>query len=258
MVYDAQGLAKHFPVYKLFLFLVGAALMRAAGCAFNDLIDRDIDARVERTRGRPIPAGQITPKQAVMFIVLCSLVSFGILVQLGTLAILLGVMSLLLVAAYPFMKRITWWPQAWLGLTFNWGFLIGFATVGNALSIPALVFYAGLIAWTIGYDTIYAHQDKEDDALIGVRSTALYFGRDTRVWLSLFYSLALVAFTIAFGSAGAAWPAWLGLVAAFVLLGWQILVLDIHDGPQCLALFKFNHLVGAVLFLGLVLAIPFA
>jgi 4-hydroxybenzoate polyprenyltransferase len=135
---------------------------------------------------------------------------------------------------------------------------MGWAAEFGGLSFAAIMIYFGSIAWTIGYDTIYAHQDKEDDALIGVRSTALYFGKNTKIWLTLFYGLTMLAFAMAFGAAGAAWPAWIGLVAAFVLLGWQILVLDINDGPQCLALFKFNHVVGAVLFAGLLLAIPFA
>ena len=173
-------------------------------------------------------------------------------------SVVLGVLSLAIVAIYPFAKRFTDWPQFFLGLAFSWGALMGWAAEFASLSFAAVMLYLGSVAWTIGYDTIYAHQDKEDDALIGVRSTALYFGRNSKIWLTLFYGLTLLALAIAFGAAGAAWPAWLGLFAAFVLLGWQILVLDIHDGPQCLALFKFNHLVGTVIFLGLLFAIPFA
>lgn len=243
-VYDPQGLAKHFPIYKLILFFVGAALMRAAGCAFNDLIDRDIDAQVERTRNRPIPAGQITPKQAVLFIILCSLVSFGILIQLGTLAILLGIMSLLLVAAYPFMKRITWWPQAWLGLTFNWGFLIGYATVGNALSVPALVFYAGLIAWTVGYDTIYALQDLEDDAMVGVKSSARRLGKNAANGVSIFYGIAIVLTALAAHLAQLPPLFFGGLMVVALHLFSQVARMRIDDGPLALRLFKANRTTG--------------
>ncbi|MCR6660462.1 MAG: 4-hydroxybenzoate octaprenyltransferase [Asticcacaulis sp.] len=187
-----EVLRYHFPWLKLLLFAVGSVLMRAAGCAFNDFVDRDFDAKVERTRGRPIPSGQISPKQALAFAAGCSLISFMILIQLGWLTIALGAGSLLLVAAYPFMKRITWWPQAWLGLTFNWGFLMGFATVTGTLTLPALLFYAGLIFWTLGYDTIYALQDIEDDAMIGVKSSARALGKHTVTGVSLFYGAASV------------------------------------------------------------------
>ena len=245
-------------IWHLFLFFAGAVAMRGAGCTYNDLVDHEIDMAVARTRSRPLPSGRVTRLQAKVFMVLQALVGLLVLLSFNWLSVVLGVLSLGIVAIYPFAKRFTDWPQFFLGLAFSWGALMGWAAEFGSLSFAAVMLYLGSIAWTIGYDTIYAHQDKEDDALIGVRSTALYFGRNTKTWLSLFYSLTLVAFAIAFGSAGAAWPAWLGLVAAFVLLGWQILVLDIHDGPQCLALFKFNHVVGAVLFFGLVLAIPFA
>ena len=245
-------------IWHLFLFFAGAVAMRGAGCTYNDLVDHEIDMAVARTRSRPLPSGRVTRLQAKVFMVLQALVGLLVLLSFNWFSVVLGVLSLGIVAIYPFAKRFTDWPQFFLGLAFSWGALMGWAAEFGSLSFAAVMLYLGSIAWTIGYDTIYAHQDKEDDALIGVRSTALYFGRNTKTWLSLFYSLTLVAFAIALGSAGVAWPAWLGLVAAFVLLGWQILVLDIHDGPQCLALFKFNHVVGAVLFFGLVLAIPFA
>ena len=159
------------------LVALGAALMRAAGCAYNDIVDRDIDARVARTAGRPIPSGQISVKQAWAFVIGCCLVSLVILLALPGWAIGLGIASLALVAAYPFMKRITWWPQAWLGLTFNWGALMGFAAAASgAPGWPAILLYAGLVFWTLGYDTIYAVQDLEDDALAGVKSSALRLG----------------------------------------------------------------------------------
>lgn len=244
LLLDPQGLVKNFPLYKLLLFFIGAALMRAAGCAFNDLIDRDIDAKVERTRGRPIPSGQISPKQAVIFLIVCSLISLGVLVQLGTLAIMLGVGSLVLVAAYPFMKRITWWPQAWLGLTFNWGFLIGFATVANSLGLFALVFYLGLVFWTIGYDTIYALQDIEDDTLASVKSSALRLGRHAISGVSLFYGLAIVLTAYA-GHMAKLPPLFFGGIMLVALhLFSQVARMRIEDGPLALKLFKANRTTG--------------
>ncbi len=241
---DPAGLAHNFPLVKLILFAIGAALMRAAGCAFNDLVDRHIDAQVERTRGRPIPSGQITPKQAVVFIVVCSLISLGILVQLGTLAIVLGVASLGLVAAYPFMKRITWWPQAWLGLTFNWGFPMGFAAVTHTLSIPAMVFYAGLVFWTIGYDTIYALQDIEDDAMVGVKSSARALGRHAVSGVSIFYGLAVVLTGFAGHLAGLPPLFFCGLFLVTLHLFSQVARMRIDDGAGALKLFKSNRTTG--------------
>ena len=245
-------------VWHLFLFFAGAVAMRGAGCTYNDLIDHEIDMAVARTRSRPLPSGRVTRLQAKIFMVLQALVGLLVLLSFNWFSIVLGILSLGIVAIYPFAKRFTDWPQFFLGLAFSWGALMGWAAEFASLSFAAIMVYVASVVWTIGYDTIYAHQDKEDDALIGVRSTALLFGRKTKLWLTLFYGLMLLALAIAFAAAGAAWPAWIGLLVAFVLLGWQILVLDISDGPQCLALFKFNHVVGAVLFAGLILAIPFA
>jgi 4-hydroxybenzoate polyprenyltransferase len=244
--------------WHLFLFFAGAVAMRGAGCTYNDLVDHEIDMAVARTRSRPLPSGRVTRLQAKVFMVLQALVGLLVLLSFNWFSIVLGILSLGIVAIYPFAKRFTDWPQFFLGLAFSWGALMGWAAEFASLSFAAVMIYVGSVAWTIGYDTIYAHQDKEDDALIGVRSTALLFGRNTKLWLTLFYGLMLVLLAIAFCAAGAAWPAWIGLLVSFVLLGWQILVLDIHDGAQCLALFKFNFVVGLVLFAGLVLAIPFA
>jgi 4-hydroxybenzoate polyprenyltransferase len=245
-------------VWHLFLFFAGAVAMRGAGCTYNDLIDHEIDASVARTRSRPLPSGRVSRLQAKVFMVLQALVGLLVLLSFNWFSIALGILSLAVVAIYPFAKRFTDWPQFFLGLAFSWGALMGWSAEFGNLSLAAIMLFVGSVAWTIGYDTIYAHQDREDDALIGMRSTALLFGRKTKPWLTLLYGITLVTFAIAFAAAGAAWPAWLGLCAAFVLLGWQILALDINDGPQCLALFKFNHVVGAVLFAGLVVAIPFA
>ena len=182
-------------LYDLWLilgFALGACLMRAAGCAYNDIVDRDIDARVTRTAGRPIPSGRISVEQAWGFLVGCSLVSFLILLTLPPVAIALGIGSLAPVAAYPFMKRITWWPQAWLGLTFNWGALMGFAAAGGEPWAAALLLYASGVFWTLGYDTIYALQDIEDDALVGVRSTARRLGGSVRAGVALFYVVSVL------------------------------------------------------------------
>jgi 4-hydroxybenzoate polyprenyltransferase len=231
--------------------LVGAALMRAAGCAYNDIVDRDIDAKVARTAGRPIPAGQISVRQAWAFVGACALISFGILITLPPLAIGLGIGSLALVAAYPFMKRITWWPQAWLGLTFNWGALLGFAAATSTLSAPALLLYAGGVFWTLGYDTIYAVQDLEDDALAGVKSSALRLGEAAPKAVLGFYVLAFVL------ALACAWTAHLGPlflppVALYgVHLSRQAAGLDVRDGKGALKLFKSNSWAGLLLFAAL-------
>ena len=173
----AGAMAGRWPdPWLLAAFLAGAALMRAAGCAYNDIVDRDIDAKVARTAMRPIPSGQISVKQAWGFVGACALAALAILLTFPSMAIGLGVGSLVLVAAYPFMKRITWWPQAWLGLTFNWGVLLGFTAATGGLSLPAILLYGGGVFWTLGYDTIYAIQDLEDDALVGVKSSTRRLG----------------------------------------------------------------------------------
>ncbi len=236
----------------LIKIFVGAALMRAAGCAFNDIVDRDFDAQVARTAMRPIPSGQITVPQAWAFLLGCCLISFGILVTLPLFAIGLGVGSLALVAAYPFMKRITWWPQAWLGLTFNWGILLGYAAATGHLEAPALVLYAAAVFWTLGYDTIYAVQDLEDDALAGVKSSALRLGDKAPRAVLGFYVLA---FTLALTAAAMAYlgPLFLPPAALFGLhLSRQAAALDIRDGAGALALFKSNSLAGLLMFVALV------
>ncbi|WP_425996424.1 4-hydroxybenzoate octaprenyltransferase [Caulobacter sp. DWR1-3-2b1] len=236
----------------LIAFFAGAALMRAAGCAFNDIIDRDFDAQVSRTALRPIPAGLITVKQAWAFVIGCCLVSFLILVCLGWLAIGLGVLSLGLVAAYPFMKRITWWPQAWLGLTFNWGVLLGYAAATGRLSWTAALLYASGIFWTLGYDTIYAVQDLEDDALAGVKSSARRLGDKAQYGVAGFYAASFVL------AVAAAWVGNLGalflpLAALFAVhLSRQAAALRLDDPAGALKLFKSNTVAGLVLFLALV------
>ncbi|MDO8902816.1 MAG: 4-hydroxybenzoate octaprenyltransferase [Phenylobacterium sp.] len=235
----------------LIAFLVGAALMRAAGCAYNDIVDRDFDAKVSRTAGRPIPSGQITVRQAWAFVIGCCLISLAILLAMPPFAIALGVGSLALVAAYPFMKRVTWWPQAWLGLTFNWGALLGFAAVTGGLQWPALLLYAAGIFWTLGYDTIYAIQDLEDDALAGVKSSVRRLGEATPKAVLGFY---VIAFVLALAAAwvGGLGPLFLPPVALFGLhLSRQAAQVRLEDPAGALALFKSNSLAGLALFLAL-------
>jgi 4-hydroxybenzoate polyprenyltransferase len=241
------------PPWHLVLFLIGAIAMRGAGCTYNDLVDVDIDEKVERTRSRPLPSGKVTKKQAWVFLVIQSLIGLAVLLQFNLFAIAAGICSLAIVAIYPFMKRITDWPQLVLGLAFSWGALMGWAAHFGSLSLAPLALYAGSILWVIGYDTIYAHQDKEDDALIGVRSTARLFGERTKTWLYRLYGGALMLFAIAFALAHVPFPALAGLVAAGVHMLRQIRTLDIDNPDQCLRLFKSNTVVGWLIFLGLVI-----
>jgi 4-hydroxybenzoate polyprenyltransferase len=235
------------------LFFVGAFVMRGAGCTWNDIVDRNLDARVERTRSRPIPSGQVSVAQAAAFLIAQALVGLAVLLQFNRFTILAGIASLAIVAIYPFMKRITYWPQIVLGLAFSWGALMGWAAWFGRLDAPALLLYAGSIAWVIGYDTIYAHQDREDDALVGVKSTALLFGPRTKPMLALFYALAVTLIGAAGWAAGAGAPYALGLAAFAAHLAWQIVRLDIADPDLCLVVFKSDRDAGLILFAGMVL-----
>jgi len=237
----------------LALFLVGAFAMRGAGCTWNDIIDRDLDASVERTRSRPIPSGQTTAVKAAIFLVVQSLVGLAVLLAFNGFTIVLGVASLGLVAVYPFMKRVTHWPQIVLGLAFSWGALMGWSAAFARLDLPPLLLYAGSIAWVIGYDTIYAHQDREDDALVGIKSTALLFGERTKHMLALFYTLAVVLLGAAGFAAGAGPIFALGLFAFAAHLAWQIGRLDIGNPDLCLAIFKSDRDAGLILFAALLL-----
>jgi 4-hydroxybenzoate polyprenyltransferase len=233
------------------LFFVGAFVMRGAGCTWNDITDRDLDALVERTRSRPIPAGQVSVPRAAVFLVAQALIGLAVLVQFNRFAVATGIASLLIVAVYPFMKRITWWPQIVLGLAFSWGALMGFAVTFGRIDATAGLLYAGSIAWVIGYDTIYAHQDAEDDALIGIKSTALLFAARTHQALLVFYALAVVLIGAALVLAGSHFPAWVGLAAFAAHLIWQIRRLDIGNPALCLRIFKSNRDAGLLLFAGL-------
>jgi 4-hydroxybenzoate polyprenyltransferase len=249
----AAGVSHHVSRLPLIiaLFFVGAFAMRGAGCTWNDITDRDLDAKVERTRSRPIPAGQVSVPQALVFLVVQALIGLVVLLQFNRFAVATGIASLVIVAAYPFMKRITWWPQVVLGLAFSWGALMGFAVILGRIDATALLLYAGSIAWVIGYDTIYAHQDTEDDALIGVKSTARLFGARTHQALIVFYALAVVLIGVAIWLAGAGLAAWIGLAAFAAHLAWQIRRLKIGDPALCLRVFKSNRDAGLLLFAGL-------
>ncbi|KQW82937.1 UbiA family prenyltransferase [Brevundimonas sp. Root1279] len=274
-------------------FAIGACLMRAAGCAFNDIVDRKIDRQVARTADRPIASGRISVKKAMAFVIGCSLVSLLILLTLNWTAVFLGVLSLALVAAYPFMKRITWWPQAWLGLTFNWGALMGFAAaasgaalvangmvaapsgpllpmVGQAvgdyslhdtyyvspslsLFLPALLLYLGGVFWTLGYDTVYALQDIEDDAMVGVKSSARRLGPNVRNGVAGFYLISLVFAAAAGLTAGLGPLFWVGMAAYALHFRWQFRRLKPDDGALALRLFKSNRDAGLILLLAIIL-----
>jgi 4-hydroxybenzoate polyprenyltransferase len=238
--------------WHLVLFFIGAVAMRGAGCTYNDIVDEKIDEKVERTRSRPLPSGQVTRRQAWAFLVLQALAGLLVLVQFNSFAILLGIGSLAVVAIYPFMKRFTHWPQFVLGLAFSWGALMGWAAEFGELARPAILLYLGSIFWVIGYDTIYAHQDKEDDALIGVKSTARLFGDSTKSWLIGLYGGALILMASAFSAAEVPIPAMAGLVAAGAHMARQIFMLDIDNPDQCVRLFRSNNTVGWLIFLGLV------
>lgn len=238
--------------WHLLLFMVGAIAMRGAGCTYNDIVDRDIDEKVARTRSRPLPSGKVTPRQAWAFLLIQCLVGLVVLLQFNWFAVVVGIASIATVAIYPFMKRFTDWPQLFLGLAFSWGALMGWAAHFGSLELAPLLLYFGSILWVIGYDTLYAHQDKEDDALVGVRSTARLFGARTREALIVLYAAALLFFMVAFANAAVPMPALAGLLAAGAHMARQIRVLDIDDPDQCLKLFKSNSTVGWLIFLGLI------
>ena len=237
-----------------FLFWLGAVVMRGAGCTLNDIVDRKYDGAVERTRGRPIPSGRVAVWQAAIFLVLQLAVGAAVLLSMNGLAVGLGVSILAIVAAYPFMKRITYWPQLFLGLNFNWGAMVAWAAVTGRIGWPAVLLYGAGIAWTLHYDTIYAHQDKADDIEIGVKSTALRFGAQSKQWVGGFALVTLVGIGLAFVTAGAGWPAYLALAALAGHFIWQIATWRMDDQADCLAKFKSNRDAGLIILLGCLLA----
>lgn len=236
-----------YAVWLMVLFGVGALVMRGAGCTINDILDRDIDGKVARTAARPLASGEISVRQALVFLGFELLIGLMVLIQLNRPAIMLGLCALLLVAVYPLMKRLTYWPQAWLGLTFNFGAIVGWAAVTGGLHWPVFVLYAAGICWTLGYDTIYAHQDKDDDIQIGVKSSALALGKATRPFVAAIYSLEVVLIGVAGAWAGLGSWFYLGLVLGAGHLMWQVVTLDIDNGRDCLGKFKSNRLFGAII-----------
>jgi 4-hydroxybenzoate polyprenyltransferase len=223
----SRSIGADYPdAWLLVLFAIGAVVMRAAGCTYNDIVDKDIDAKVARTQGRPLPSGEVSEKSATIFMLVLCMIGLAVLLSFNAATVWLGLAVVPLVALYPLVKRYSYWPQAVLGLAFNWGALLGYSAVLGRLELPAVVLYAGAIAWTIGYDTIYAHQDRDDDELLGLKSTALRFGRATKAWLSGFYALAWLGITVAGLLAGAEIVFLLGMAAAGATTGqYQQLVL---------------------------------
>lgn len=223
-------------------FGIGALVMRGAGCTYNDIVDRDLDAQVERTKNRPLPSGQVTVRQAVVFLLIQMSGGFAVLMTLNNYAIAVGIASLILVFTYPLMKRVTFWPQFFLGLAFNWGALLGWAAVRGELALPAVLLYAGGIFWTLGYDTIYAHQDRRDDPGAGVKSTARRLGLGSKPWLYAFYGAATLLFVSAGIQGGYSWPFFAGALIGAAQLIWQVWDVDINNPKDCLAKFKSNRL----------------
>ncbi|MFH1158666.1 MAG: 4-hydroxybenzoate octaprenyltransferase [Pseudomonadota bacterium] len=229
---------------NMVLFAAGAFLMRPAGCIVNDLCDRKLDASVERTKTRPLASGEISPAHALRFLAVLLALSLMILLMLPRITIILGVLSLFLVVAYPKMKKLTWWPQLFLGFAFNWGALMGWAAMTEGLSWECLLLYIGGIFWTLGYDTIYAHQDKEDDVLVGIKSTARLFGRKSRFYVPVFYGLSLFFLMMAkYAVAGSLLTPLLTALPALQVV-WQMKTWDMDDPESCLRVFKSNQAYG--------------
>ncbi len=238
-------------IYLILLFAIGAFVMRGSGCAYNDYVDRDFDAKVERTQSRPIPSGQVTPNAALAFAIFLALIGLLVLLQFNTFTIGLAAASLVLIAIYPFMKRFTYWPQLVLGLVFNWGALVGWASITATIDLAPVLLYIGAVNWTLGYDTIYAHQDKDDDVTVGLKSTAILLGDKTKPWLAVFYAAALAFWLATAILCGAILFTFLALSLIAVQFTWQIITLETDDPNNCLKRFKSNRDVGALFFVGL-------
>ena len=241
----AGGLKTHWPL--ILWLLLGSIAMRGAGCVYNDIVDRDLDAQVARTRSRPLVSGAVSLRAAWVWLVALCLVGLVVLVQLPLFAALIALASLAAVAAYPFMKRITWWPQAWLGIVFSWAALVGWSAVAGNASLPMWLVYGGCIAWVIGYDTIYALQDREDDALIGIRSSALRMGRHVRGGTAIFYAAAILLWAAAFWTVRPDPIALLALAPIAAQLGWQVLTLKTASGDDALVKFRSNRFAGLLM-----------
>ena len=241
-------------IMDMALFGLGALAMRGAGCTYNDICDRDFDAKVARTQNRPLPAGDVSMRAAVLFLIVQMLVGVAILLSFNRFAIAIGAASLVIVFTYPLMKRVTYWPQLFLGLAFNWGALLGWAATTGALAPLAFILYGAGILWTLGYDTIYAHQDREDDAYAGVKSTARRFGLGSKPWLYAFYLGALAALAACGAAVGLGWIFYAGLLLAAAQAIWQVACVDLNDAKDCLAKFKSNRLFGWIVLAAIVAA----
>lgn len=248
----AQGQPWPDPIHCL-LFLIGAIAMRGAGCTYNDIVDRDLDIRVERTRQRPLPSGQVTLKAALAFLALQALIGLLVLLQFNAFAIVTGFGSLAVVALYPFMKRFFWMPQIVLGLAFSWGALMGWATAFGSLGWAPFLLYLASIAWVVGYDTIYALQDIEDDEIVGIKSSARFFGERVKMGVGICYGLTVAFMATAFVQAGAGLASFIGLGLFALHLGWQVTRIDRADGAGALRLFRSNRDAGLVLFAAMVI-----
>lgn len=234
------------------LFIVGAVIMRGAGCVVNDLWDRDLDKMVERTQGRPLANGTVSVRKGIVFLATLLLIGLAVLLQFNITTIILGVTTLPLILSYPLMKRLTWWPQAFLGLTFNFGALMGYSAITGEISTPALLLYLGGIFWTLGYDTIYAHQDKEDDIMAGIKSTALKFGENSKMWVGGFYALSTASILGAHITAGNAYTTSLFILMPILHFTWQIWAWNPNDPSSSLSIFKSNHITGILILLFLI------
>lgn len=249
---EASGLGAP-PVLYICLFAIGSFVMRGAGCVVNDLWDRDIDGKVARTAQRPIASGEISVAKALAYLAFLLLVGLGVLVQFNVPTIALAISSLGLVVVYPLMKRVTYWPQAFLGITFNWGALVGWSAIMGSVDAPALLLYAAGFFWTLGYDTVYGHQDKADDIMVGVKSSSIKLGSKTKPVVALFYICVVALLGVAGYLVGLAWPYYALLAAAGAHFAWQVVTLDIDNPPNCLTRFKSNRDAGLLIFLGILL-----
>lgn len=243
------GVSGHWELFPL--LALGALAMRSAGCVYNDIVDRDLDKSVERTRLRPLASGRATQRSAWLLIGLLCLIGLAVLLQLKWVAAIVALVSIAPVAAYPFMKRITWWPQAWLGIVFSWGALVGWPAVTGTLAPATFLLWLGSIAWVVGYDTLYAIQDKEDDALVGVKSSARKLGERARFGIGIFYLIAVLLWAGAIWTVRPDWVALLTLVPATVHLGWQVTRTDPDDGDLALRLFRSNRTCGLLIFVAM-------
>tara|TARA_Y100001958_G_C21192555_1_gene520445 strand:+ start:43 stop:897 length:855 start_codon:yes stop_codon:yes gene_type:complete len=239
--------------YYLLLFFIGSVLMRSAGCIFNDIVDRDFDKKVERTKDRPITSGKVSVKQSLVYVfILCGL-SFIILIQFNLFTIILGLGSMVLAFSYPFMKRITYWPQLFLGLTFNWGMIMGFSAVLNQISFQIIILYIAAIFWTLGYDTIYGAQDIEDDEIIGIKSTSIKFKGKIKLFVGSCYFITLILLILFFKDLVGVNLSTLLIIMFLVSLFYQLKIFDNKDSLSCLKAFKMNNFSGFLVFLSIVL-----